>query len=153
MNSRQRVAVTLAIVFVSQNLMTRLSTPKVNGVDVDVTLKGCDVVPLLSNTSAVDRVASGQALRLKLSGQTQISARRDRPGTGDTGADTESSFSGDVHLQGIRVNQLNLARQLAGSLHFSPSSVGIHAKGLRADELLDVDLKLPEDILHAVCWL
>ena len=137
--------------------MTALTTPQIFGIDTDVNLKGCDVMPLVSNTAAVDRVGpvSGQAVRLKLNGRTQISARRDdQQRTSTAGLQREggvSGFSGDFHLQGIRLNQLNLAKQLNGSLHFSPNNVQILAKGLRADELLDVDLRLPEGIINPVC--
>lgn len=75
--------------------MNALTTPSIVGVDTDITTKGCDVMPLLSNTSAVDRVASGQALRLKLSGQTQISARR----TKEEADPSQAVFSGDISLQ------------------------------------------------------
>lgn len=65
------------------------------GVDTDVSMKGCDVMPLVSNTSAVDRVASGQAVRLKINGRGQVSACRK-----ETNEDSsEAAFSGDISLQ------------------------------------------------------
>jgi hypothetical protein len=46
--------------------------------------------------------------------------------------------AGDIKLDGVRLNQLSLARQLSGSLALSGQRLQLHARGLRPDELLDV---------------
>ncbi len=47
-----------------------------------------------------------------------------------------------MRLDGVRLNQLSLARQLSGSLALSGQRLQLHAKGLRPDELLDLDMAL-----------
>lgn len=75
--------------------MNALTTPTIIGVDTDISMKGCDIMPLVSNTSAVDRVASGQAVRLKINGRAQVSASRQE----DDKESSDASFSGDISLQ------------------------------------------------------
>lgn len=58
----------------TQTEMSRVCQPKIQGVDSVVTLKGCDMLPLFSNKPSPSRIQSGQALRLKVSGTTQIKA-------------------------------------------------------------------------------
>ena len=47
---------------------------------------------------------------------------------------------GDLKLDGLRVNQLKLCKQLAGSLALSDRGLHLQARGGRPDEALDLDL-------------
>eukprot|EP00210_Caulerpa_lentillifera_P007372 g7046.t1 len=125
----------------SQIEMTKLCAPKIVGIDSDISLKGCDMLPLFSSTNYPRHLTkSGQAARLKLSGKTQIKAQK----LSSENQDQEPVFTGDVRLQGLRMNQLNLAKDLTGDLEVSSSGVAVSAKGPRADELLDFSIDLKE---------
>ena len=50
------------------------------------------------------------------------------------------TLAGDLKLDGLRVNQLKLCKQLAGSLSLSERGLHLHARGQRSDEALDLDL-------------
>ena len=50
------------------------------------------------------------------------------------------SPAGDLKLDGLRVNQLKLCKQLAGSLSLSERGLRLQARGQRPDEALDLDL-------------
>jgi len=60
----------------TQPEMTRLCRPKINGVESEISLKGCDMLPLFAASNSATRAKSGQAVRLKVSGKTSIKARR-----------------------------------------------------------------------------
>ena len=49
-------------------------------------------------------------------------------------------LAGDLKLDGLRVNQLKLCKQLAGSLSLSDRGLHLQARGQRPDEALDLDL-------------
>lgn len=46
-------------------------------------------------------------------------------------------------FDGVRLNQLSLARQLSGDLTLTPPRCLIRAKGNRSDEVLELDIALP----------
>ena len=48
--------------------------------------------------------------------------------------------TGELKLDGLRVNQLKLCKQLAGSLSLSDRGLHLQARGQRPDEALDLDL-------------
>ena len=48
--------------------------------------------------------------------------------------------AGELKLDGLRVNQLKLCKQLAGSLSLSDRGLHLQARGQRPDEALDLDL-------------
>lgn len=50
------------------------------------------------------------------------------------------TLAGDLKLDGLRVNQLKLCKQLSGSLSLSEHGLHLHARGQRSDEALDLDL-------------
>ncbi len=53
------------------------------------------------------------------------------------------TFNGSLGMENVRVNQLKLFKQLAGSLSFSQGGISVHGRGPRADEALDLQLTLP----------
>jgi len=125
----------------SQSEMTKLCAPKIMGIDSDINLKGCDMLPLFSSSNYPRNLTkSGQAVRLKLSGKTQIKAQK----LFSENEDQEPVFRGDVTLQGLRMNQLKLAKELIGDLEVSSSGVALKAEGVRSDELLDFSIDLKE---------
>lgn len=150
---------------ITQQAATALAQPNVTGLDADVSLRGLDVVPLVSDEQALRQLAmqSGQPLRLKLNGRARVSgtvskaaaaaAAQAAPVSSSSGSGPSSStaapgapgwvFSGDLGLESVRVNQLKLWQKLAGRLSVSSAGVSVHGKGLRANETLDLDLALP----------
>ena len=151
---------------VTQQQATALAKPDISGGDVDVIMRGLDIVPLLSDEESLRRLAqqSGEPLRLKFNGRAKIAGTVTNQLTSavtttttTTTDETSSSsapvvastdpdpwqFSGSVDLEDLKLNQLKLYRALKGSLKLSNSHVAVHAKGIRPDEVLDVDLALP----------
>ncbi|KAL0047976.1 hypothetical protein WJX82_004829 [Trebouxia sp. C0006] len=130
---------------VTQAEMTAVSVPVLEGAEVDANFKGLDVMPVVSPGTAENRPSLGQPTRLRLTGRTKLSGRLS-PQPDQAVPSTQlpaSAFEGDVLLDGLRVNQLKLSRNLTGSLQVSEKEVHMHAKGSRPDESLDMDLALP----------
>ena len=157
---------------ITQAEANALAQPNVTGLDADVSLRGLDAMPLISDQQAMRQLAvqSGQPLRLKLAGRARVSgtvakaaalpAAVPAPAQGadaDAGGGASSTsasssgggggggwvFSGDLGLEAVRVNQLKLWQKLAGRLSVSGAGVSVHGRGLRANETLDLDLALP----------
>ena len=124
--------------------------PFIAGCDVDCAVNGLDLMLLASDT---DTLQSGpmQPLRLKLSGTTAFRGRAregpkarsldsglnesmDTPGFGVPGV--PGSFSGDISMKGLKLNQLMLAPELKGKLLFSNGSITVQAKGRQNDLLI-----------------
>lgn len=128
----------------TQAQATALAQPHLTGLDADVSLRGLDVLPLVSDEAAVRQLAvqSGQPLRLKLNGRAKVSGtvQQQQLPAGPGGA---WQFTGDLGLESVRVNQLKLFQKLAGRLALSDTSFSVHGKGQRANETLDLDLALP----------
>lgn len=120
-----------------------LAQLNLTGLDADVSLRGLDVVPLVSDEVALRQLAvqSGQPLRLKLNGRAKVSGtvQHQQP-TGPSGA---WQFAGDLGLESVRVNQLKLFQKLGCRLTVSDNSISVHGRGQRANETLDLDLSLP----------
>ncbi|KAK9862508.1 hypothetical protein WJX84_009406 [Apatococcus fuscideae] len=132
----------------TQEEVTALAQPIFEGCEVDLDLKGVDAVPLVPNMS--EPSAGSQQPRLKLHGTTKLTGRMVRPEKDDnadaadhSSASRAESFQGQLTLEGLRVNQLNLTRKLSGQLQIDQQGVHVHAKGSRPDEALDLDLALP----------
>ncbi|KAL4547159.1 hypothetical protein Ndes2526B_g07937 [Nannochloris sp. 'desiccata'] len=143
---------------VTQQEATALAKPDISGGDADVMMRGLDIVPLLSDEESLRRLAqqSGEPLRLKINGRAKIAgtvatATNSTPSGEDTSPNSPNAnsssdpwqFAGSVDLEDLKLNQLKLYRALKGSLTLSNSHVAVHAKGIRPDEVLDVDLALP----------
>jgi hypothetical protein len=157
----------------TQQQATALAKPNLNGCSADVMFKGFDVLPLTSNEESMRQLAqqSGEPVRLKLNGRTRISgsvvaplqklssnemtpvdatAEKESGGAMEQGERTESpidnaswQFNGTLDLEEFKLNQLKLYRGLKGTLSVSESGVAVHARGLRPDEALDIELTLP----------
>ena len=82
-----------------------------DGLDIDATFKGLDVLPIFSPPEALEHLKSSQSLRLKLNGRTQFSGSMIPK---ESNADKGSMFSGDLSIDKLRVNQLKLSRNLSG---------------------------------------
>lgn len=135
---------------VTQAEATALARPNVTGLDADVSLRGLDVAPLVSDEQALRQMTaqSGQPLRLRLNGRARVSGTVSQEGEAAGGAGAAAGrpgwvFAGDLGLESVRVNQLKLWQKLAGRLSVSGTGVSVHGKGLRANETLDLDLALP----------
>ncbi|KAL3160063.1 hypothetical protein ABBQ38_009778 [Trebouxia sp. C0009 RCD-2024] len=129
----------------TQAEVSAVSVPVLEGAELDASFKGLDVMPMISPTAAENRPSLGQPTRLRLTGRTKLSGRlsaQPHLSTSPTQLPA-SAFEGDVLLDGLRVNQLKLSRNLAGSLQVSNKEVHMHAKGSKPDESLDMDLALP----------
>eukprot|EP00873_Tetraselmis_striata_P029672 jgi/Tetstr1/449936/TSEL_036990.t1 len=133
---------------ITQAAAKAVAAPKLIGTDVDVHLKGLDVMPLVSAAPSSSAAAAGQPVRLKLAGRTRFSGKLRPPGA--DGAASPAAFVGDLKLEGLRVNQLALVRRLAGELSLSESGVELHARGQRLDEALDVEVAAPLDLMSLV---
>ena len=57
--------------------------------------------------------------------------------------------AGPVRLEGLRINQLAVARSLEGELALTEPRLLLRARGGRSDEVLEVDLALPQQAQHA----
>ena len=90
------------------------------GCDLDVDFKGLDVLPIVSPPEALEHINSSQPMRLKLNGRTKFSGRMQHPQRTSSavqqGQEAPQSFSGDLSLDGVRVNQLKLTRNLSGEV-------------------------------------
>ncbi len=94
------------------------------------------------------------AVKLKLSGRLRLSAKREESearrrqqlgvSAGEAGgASSPYLFTGPLTLEGLRLNQLSLARFLAGDVALTEPRLLLRARGARADELMELDLALP----------
>lgn len=147
---------------VTQAQATALARPSPTGLEADVALRGLDVVPLASDQAALRQLAvqqSGQPVRLRLNGRIRVAGTVRQGAAVAAGAKAASSggsvgsaaaasptpweFTGELGLEGVRVNQLKLWQKLAGRLAVSDSGLSVHGKGLRPYETLDLDLALP----------
>jgi hypothetical protein len=144
-----------------------LAQPQLEGADVDCSFKGLDVLPLLSPGAALERGAAAQPQRLRLNGRTKVSVRLAEPATNqaqeqqreEAGGSTEGAapeqavFTGELSLEGLRVNQLKLSRSLGGSLSLSKERFHISAK-VCAPCLLHNTLFSPDEALisNSVDW-
>lgn len=99
---------------ITQEQAAALAKPNIAGGNADVTFKGLDLVPLVSDQAALQQLAqqSGQPVRLRVNGCAKVA------GSVEQQADSGSSWvlGGTLGLENIRLNQLKLFRSLAGSM-------------------------------------
>ena len=94
---------------------------------------------------------TGAPLRLKVAGAARLNGRvvpgassaLRHPNADATPLGEGSRFESTLHLDGMRVNQLNLTRNLAGTLDAASEGVRVSARGTRPDEVLDLALPWP----------
>jgi hypothetical protein len=139
---------------VTQAAATSLAKPDLTGAGMEVNMRGMDILPLLSSgdEDALRQLAArhpGQPLRLKMSGNAKINGAVTKEEDGiDKAVNSSSSnnnswsFDGKLGLQNITLNQLKLFKKLSGNMQFSETKAGIHGRGLRADEVLDLEVDL-----------
>ena len=129
---------------VSQAEATAASRPIVEGAELNCNLHGLDVMPLLNDSYDIDRMTSSQPIRLKLSGKTQFHGELVQDGQSDTS--NFQNIVGEIAMEGLKVNNLNVARQMTGEVTVGKTGLKVQARGLRPDEGIDVDLKLPTEL-------
>ena len=136
---------------VTQEQATALAKPDISGCDTDMTLRGLDMLPLVSDEASRRRLAqqSGEPVRLRVNGRAKVSGTVTRNSSttpsvhDDTTPTNDWQFGGVMDLEDVKLNQLKLYRGLKGTLKLSTSRVAVHARGMRPDEGLDVELSLP----------
>lgn len=152
---------------ITQEQATELAKPDIAGCDADVVMRGLDIVPLVSDEESLRRLAqqSGEPLRLRVNGRAKITGTVANAEPRESVVDAVNSpfalalskegdataaavkdpwqFAGTLDLEDVKLNQLKLYRALKGTIKLSNSAVAVHAKGVRPDEALDIDLVLP----------
>ncbi|CAM6097615.1 unnamed protein product [Calypogeia fissa] len=125
--------------------------PVVEGLDLDLKLRGFDVVGLVPPSSSLADLS-----HMKVTGKVKFNGQVPKPrpkvvSDGEESVQTKeelkssvapsgneiSGLVGEVSLSGLKLNQLLVAPHLTGSLEVSPSSFKVHTTG-RADEHLHV---------------
>jgi len=134
---------------ITQEEVTAISRPVVKGAKLDCKLRGFDIMPFFSDSYEAERITSSQPIRLKLSGNTNFHCEllRDKKAKSAESGDKSNSHQnlvGEVAMEGLTLNHLNVARQMTGQITFDNKSLKVKARGLRPDEGLDVDIKLPD---------
>ena len=127
----------------TQEQASKLAKPKIKGCSMDVSMKGFDVLPFLSDDNSLRSISksSGEPVKLRVNGRVKVEgdvehsefASRNEPWI----------FKGLLNLENLRLNQMKLYRDLKGTLDLSQSRLSAHAKGMRPEELLDVELDVP----------
>lgn len=129
---------------VTQAQATSLAKPNITGCETDVTFRGFDIVPFISDEAALRQLTqqSGEPLRLRVHGRTKFAGTVSTDASNGDGT-SPWHFDGTFDLENLKLNQLKLYRALKGQVKLGTSAVSMHARGLRADETLDVDFALP----------
>lgn len=124
---------------ITQEMATALARPNIRGGDGEVSMRGVDIVPYLSDDAALRQIAAqpGQPLRLKVNGNAKFNGsvvRKEK---------NAWLFDGSFGLENVRLNQLRLFKKLTGTMQVAEDKASIHGKGFRSDEVLDLDVDLP----------
>ncbi|KAJ7565427.1 hypothetical protein O6H91_02G060300 [Diphasiastrum complanatum] len=119
--------------------------PRVEGLDADLRLRAFDVMRLTASSPPLSLPSSDDP-HVKVSGRLKLHGRvtegmpspfkdllNGQKGSPAFGLGDNFGMVGDVWLSGIKLNQLLIAPQLAGSLEVSPTSFKLHTSG-RPDE-------------------
>ncbi|GAX75992.1 hypothetical protein CEUSTIGMA_g3435.t1 [Chlamydomonas eustigma] len=131
----------------TQREATYFSQPRFEGGDVDLSLAAVDILPLMvpeGSAQLMDPVTGGPPLRARISLNTKMSlrpsfARRlsfEENGSislsdsdsreGPRGTD-ELLFEGPISINGARINQLDLIKQINGNLSLSKSKLSVRS--------------------------
>lgn len=119
----------------------RLAMPVIiEGVELDLRMRGFEFFNMVSSY-AFDSL---RPIHLKATGRIKFQGKVVEPVTISDEQDTEVSkiLAGDVSITGLKLNQLLLAPQLAGTLNISPACIKLDATG-RPDESLAVEVTGP----------
>ncbi|MAD20600.1 MAG: hypothetical protein CMJ52_10720 [Planctomycetaceae bacterium] len=128
---------------ITQEEATAASKPALEGAELNCNLHGLDIMPFINESYEIDRMTSSQPIRLKLSGKTDFHCE-----IGKDGESNNSNFQnlvGEIAMEGLTLNHLNLARQMTGEVTVGNTGVKVQARGLRPDEGIDIDLTLPTE--------
>ncbi|XP_057851125.2 protein SUBSTANDARD STARCH GRAIN 4, chloroplastic isoform X2 [Cryptomeria japonica] len=119
--------------------------PDIRSVDADLRLRGFDILGLFPFAP----IGSSKPMHMKLTGRTKFeghvvkslerSVNEKVAWQDDCVGMKASGLVGEVHLSGIKLNQLLVAPQLTGSLDISPQSFKLDATG-RPDENLLIEI-------------
>ena len=129
---------------VTQDEATAASRPVVEGAQLKCKLQGLDIMPLVNDSYVIDRMTSSQPIRLKLSGKTHFHGElvKDR----DSDTSNFQNLVGEIAMEGLTLNHLSVARQMTGDVTVGKEGLKVQARGLRPDEGIDIDLKLPAEL-------
>lgn len=128
---------------VTQEEATLASKPVVEGAELDCKLNGLDIMPLVNDSYVIDRMTSSQPIRLKLSGKTHFHGELVKGSKSDS-SDFQN-LVGEIAVEGLTLNHLSVARQMTGDVTVGKTGLKVQARGLRPDEGIDVDIKLPTE--------
>lgn len=121
----------------------------VEGVEMDIRMRGFEFFSFISPYT----FDSLRPMHLKATGRVRFQGKmvkprygvdKEVPGVGTTVKDNNHNLAGEVTISGLKLNQLILAPQLAGSLSISPECVKLDAKG-RPDESLAMEIIGPKE--------
>ena len=110
------------------------------GADAELNMRNLDVVAL-THKDPQDAADKRDRLRLRLSGKTRFTGKRDLEAAATASG---PAYKGDLQLQALRLNQLVLAPNFGGSFSVSPAGVHIDARG-RPDEAMVIDFLPAQD--------
>ncbi|PKA54157.1 hypothetical protein AXF42_Ash018167 [Apostasia shenzhenica] len=112
----------------------RIMSLIIEGIDLDLRMRGFELASLISYTPFV----APRQLHLKATGRFKFQGKVIMPDL-HLGGDEKTRLLGDLSLSGVKLNQLLLAPQLAGSLSISHDSIKLDAMG-RPDERLTMEI-------------
>lgn len=138
----------------TQTEASKLAKPDVTGCSIGITMNGLDMVPFLSDDDSVRNLSknAGEPVKLRLNGQVKVEGdvrKGDHLLSGIMGPSGLSKkeqpwmFKGSIDLENVRMNQMKLYRDLKGTLEVSEDKISAHGKGMRPDEVLDIDIDIP----------
>lgn len=131
----------------TQAKASALAKPNFTGCNFKLKLNGLDVVPFLSDDDSVRSLSknAGEPVKLRLNGHVKIEGDFNQLKHSDVDESQENpwSFRGLVDLENIRLNQLMLYRDLRGVVEASDRRISAHGKGMRPDEVIDLEVDMP----------
>ena len=131
---------------VTQSEATKAGKPRYSGADLDLTLQDFEAVPppdKKKQQQHKQQQQQEQPVRLKMSGRARLSGKVHEDEAG------AAAFAGDLQLQGLKLNQLRLARQLTGKLSVTEQGAVLKARGQRPDEALEALVSMPINLAEA----
>jgi len=131
----------------TQAKASALAKPNFTGCNLKIKLNGLDVVPFLSDDDSVRSLSknAGEPVKLRLNGHVKIEGdvNQLKDPDANNSRDNPWSFRGLIDLENIRLNQLMLYRDLRGVIEASDQRISAHGKGMRPDEIIDLEVDMP----------
>lgn len=133
---------------VTQAQASDLAKPNFTGCSMNVSMKGFDMIPFLSDNDAVRNLSktAGEPLKLRVNGRVKLDGDVKNTKVSEyDGKEGKSGwqFSGSLGFEDIRLNQMKLYRDLKGTIELNDQKLSAHGKGMRPDETLDIEVDLP----------